>query len=98
MFGQDWGERYVSRTGEPSHFVLLRLVWREFCSARSGLHCEERRPHEGPLHGVMCERMHARCLTLSLLLDELLEMCLVNDWPIPPGIERMVSDGDEEGQ
>ena len=89
---------YLSRDGEPSHYVLLRTVWRHWLTACASLFCEVRRMDTSEVGTVILNRAHARMMTLEVVLSELLDVCSENDWPIPRQIKIDRELPIEEGQ
>ena len=97
---------YINRVGDPSHFVLLRFVWSLFATRWrcSTTRLESRDTSD--LGQLIVNRVQARCNAYELLIDDLCEVCLENDWPIPAEIVIPIEipyawdcDGDdEEGQ
>ena len=94
MANREW----FTREGEPSHFHLLRFAWQQFLCARHAFRdvCLSDR------HSIAgaCERDHAhgRMVQSLLIVQEMCDICLDNEWPIPVEIEIGVATPEEEGQ
>ena len=89
---------FKTREGEPSHYHLIRWAWQQFLCARHAFRatCVENRP---TIAGA-CERDHAhgRMVQALLLVEEMCDICLAEEWPIPTEVEICVTDFYAEGQ
>ena len=97
---------YTNRVGDASHFVLLRFVWHSLREAVALFNEEIAKRDTSDLGQLIVNRVQARCNAYEVLIDDLCEVCLENDWPIPAEIVIPIElpyawdcDGDdEEGQ
>lgn len=98
MSSRRLADLYLTRAGEPSHFVLLRRVFRQWVFARESLLHEGTERSRSMIDEIIFNRADARALALGVLLEDLVDMALDNEWPIPPEIPAEFIIDLEEGQ
>ena len=87
-----------SQEGEPSHYVLLRVVARALGFAVACEIAEDERQDRSFIGDVISNRAHARRLALEVLMEELCDVAIFNDWPLPREVVVYVPRSEEEGQ
>ncbi len=90
--------QYVSRAGEPSHFVLMRAIARQQDHAFKCLRQQIELDDRSEVGTIISNRAHCRVLTINLLLEEVVRISLENEWPIPGEILIDLDESVEEGQ
>ena len=71
---------------KPAHVVVLEVIrarWVHFLGEWCDL---EQEAYDGVLDDILRERAYTRMAVLEKLLDDLLDLCVEHDWPIPLGI------------
>ena len=91
---------YKTREGEPAHLEVMRVAWQQFVAARREFGDVWRRSRRGRGLGRACDCVHShgRMVQASVLVDELVDLYLQNDWPVPVEIQIERLDLAAEGQ
>ena len=84
-------------SAEPAHYVLLKRVWDVFLTCRHAFRAEVRKDDSSEFGNLVLNRAEARMQLADLLVEELCDQCLENDWPIPTQIELDPYFSKEEG-